>query len=85
VLNTHLDIVVDQLAQADQLLQRETLHLRLDSMNIQRETQDAAGRDIVMPEIHNARGQRSVLLLISVAPGDLPPQENRLATAYRYL
>ena len=56
VLNTHLDIVVDQLAQADQLLQRETLHLRLDSMNIQRETQDAAGRDIVMPEIHNARG-----------------------------
>jgi len=85
VLNTHLDIVVDQLAQAEQLLQRETLHLRLDSMNIQRETQDAAGRDIVMPEIHNARGQRSVLLLISVAPGDLPPQENRLATAYRYL
>jgi len=85
VLTTHLDIVVDQLAQADQLLQRETLHMRLDSMNIQRDAQDGAGRDIVMPEIHNARGQRSVLLLISVAPGDLPPQENRLATAYRYL
>jgi hypothetical protein len=85
VLNTHLDIVVDQLAQADQLLQRETLHLRLDSMNIQRDAQDGAGRDIVMPEIHNARGQRSVLLLISVKPGELPPQENRLATAYRYL
>lgn len=85
VLNTHLDIVVDQLAQAEQLLQREILHMRLDSMNIQRDAQDGAGRDIVMPEIHNARGQRSVLLLIAVAPGDLPPRENLLATAYRYL
>lgn len=85
VLNTHLDIVVEQLAQAELLLQRETLHMRLDSMNIQRNAQDGAGRDIVMPEIHNARGQRSVLLLLSVIPGELPPQENRLATAYRYL
>ncbi|MGA9163356.1 MAG: hypothetical protein WBZ31_02785 [Thiobacillus sp.] len=85
VLSTHLDIVVDQLAQADQLLRGEALHMRLDSMNIQRDAQDGAGRDIVMPEIHNARGQRSVLLLISVKPGELPPQENRLATAYRYL
>lgn len=85
VLNTHLDIVVDQLAQAEQRLHGETLHMRLDSMNIQRDAQDEAGRDIVMPEIHNARGQRSVLLLIAVAPGELPPQENRLATAYRYL
>jgi hypothetical protein len=85
VLNTHLDIVADQLAQAGQLLQRETLRMRLDSMNIQRDAQDVTGRDIVMPEIHNARGQRSVLLLVAVAPGDLPPRENRLATAHRYL
>jgi hypothetical protein len=85
VLNTHLDIVVEQLAQSGQLLQRETLSMRLDSMNIQRDAQDVAGRDIVMPEIHNARGQRNILLLVSVAPGDLPPRENRLATAHRYL
>jgi hypothetical protein len=85
VLNTHLDIVVEQLAQAGQLLQRDTLSMRLDSMNIQRDAQDEAGRDVVMPEIHNARGQRSVLMLVSVAPGDLPPRENRLATVHRYL
>lgn len=85
VLKTHLDIVADQLAQADQLLQQATLSMRLDSMNIQRDTRDETGRDIVLPEIHNARGRRSVLLLIAVAPGELPARENRLATAYRYL
>jgi len=85
VLKTHLDIVADQLAQAEQLLQRETLRMRLDSMNIQRDAQDVTGRDIVLPEIHNARGHRSALLLITVVPGELPPRENLLATAHRYL
>lgn len=85
VLNTHLDIVVDQLAQAEQLLQSETLRMRLDSMNIQRDAQDVTGRDIDLNEIHNARGISSVLLLISVKPGELPPREDFLATAHRYL
>jgi hypothetical protein len=85
VLNTHLDIVADQLAQAEQLLQSETLRVRLDSMNVQRDAQDASGRDIVLPEILNAHGRRNVLLLVSVNPGELPPRENLLATAHRYL
>jgi hypothetical protein len=85
VLNTHLDIVVDQLAQAEQLLQRDTFRMRLDSMNIQRDAEDETGRDIVLPEIHNARGRRSALLLIAVAPGELPERESLLATAHRYL
>ncbi len=85
VLKTHLEIVADQLAQAEQLLQSETVHMRLDSMNIQRDAQDVTGRDIVLPEIHNARGHRSALLLITVVPGELPPRENLLATAHRYL
>ena len=85
VLNTHLDIVADQLAQAEKLLQLETVHMRLDSMNVQRDANDEAGRDVVLPEIHNARGRRNALLLVSVAPGELPPHENRLDTAYRYL
>jgi hypothetical protein len=85
VLKTHLDIVVDQLAQAEQCLRVETLRMRLDSMNVQREAQDASGRDIVLPEIHNARGRSNLLLLISVLPGELPPRENLLAMAHRYL
>jgi hypothetical protein len=85
VLNTHLDIVADQLAQAEKLLQLETVHMRLDSMNVQRDANDEAGRDVVLPEIHNARGRCNALLLVSVAPGELPPHENRLDTAYRYL
>jgi len=85
VLNNHLDIVVDQLAQAEQLLQSETLRMRLDSMNIQRDAQDVTGRDIALPEIHNARGISSVLLLISVPPGELPPREDLLAAGHRFL
>jgi hypothetical protein len=85
VLNTHLELVAAQLAQAAQLLQGDTFRMRLDSMNVQRDAQDASGRDIELPEIQNALGHRSVLLLVSVAPGELPPRENLLATAHRYL
>jgi hypothetical protein len=85
VLNAHLGIVAEQLAQAEQLLQRDTFRMRLDSMNVQRDAQDASGRDIVLPEILNAQGRRNVLLLVSVIPAELPPRENLLATAHRYL
>jgi hypothetical protein len=85
VLDTHLDIVAELLSQAEQQLKIEEVCMRLDSMNIQRDAQDAAAHDIVLPELHNARGQRSVLLLVSLTPGELPQQENLLATAHRYL
>jgi hypothetical protein len=85
VLNTHLAIVEEELARAEQLLQRDIFRMRLDSMNVQREAQDASGRDIELPEILNAHGRRSVLLLVSVNPGELPHRENLLATAHRYL
>ena len=85
VLNTHLDIVVDQLGQAEQLLQLEAVHMRLDSMNIQRGEHDASARDIDLQEIRNARGRSMVLQLVSVIPSELPPQESLLATAHRYL
>ncbi len=85
VLNVHLGIVSDQLARAEQLLQSDAVRMRLDSMNVQRDAQDPSGRDIVLPEICNARGRRNVLLLVSVIPGELPPRENLLDTAHRYL
>jgi len=85
VLNSHLDSVAAQLAQAEQLLQREIFRMRLDSMNVQREALDETGRDIELPGIRNARGRRNVLLLLSILPNELPPRENLLETADRYL
>jgi len=85
VLKTHLELVAQQLAQAEQLLQRDIFRMRLDSMNVQRDAQDASGRDIELPELFNAHGRRMVLLLVTVNPGELPPRENLLATAHRYL
>ena len=54
-------------------------------MNVQRDAQDASGRNIELPELFNAHGRRSVLLLVTLNPGELPPRENLLATAHRYL
>lgn len=85
VLGSHLECVADLLSQAEHQLKIENVCMRLDSMNIQRDAQDAAAHDIVLPEFHNARGQQSVLLLVSIIPGELPQQENLLATAHRYL
>lgn len=85
ILGAHLDIVVDLLGQAEQLLKLETVHMRLDSMNIQRDALDASARDVELQEIRNSRGRRNVLLLLAVIPDELPPQENLLATAHRYL
>ena len=85
VLDTHIAIVADLLSQAEHQLKIENVCMRLDSMNIQRDAQDASAHDIVLPEFHNARGQQSVLLLVSIIPGELPQQENLLATAHRFL
>ncbi len=85
VLGKHLDIVVELLGQAEQQLHLETVCLRLDSMNIQRAADDPTARTSELQEIHNGRGRSSVLALVEVNPGELPPLENRLATAHRYL
>lgn len=85
VLGRHLEIVVEQLTQAEQLLQGDTFRMRLDNMNVQRDARDETGRDIELPEIRNAVGRRNVLLLVSVIPGELPPREDLLDTAHRYL
>jgi hypothetical protein len=85
VLETHLDIVADLLGQAEQQLHIETVPLRLDSMNIQRTADDPTARAFELQEIHNGRGRSSVLALLEIYPAELPPLENRLATAHRYL
>lgn len=84
-LQTHMDIVAELLSQAERQLWGETIALNLDRMNIQREAHDPSARQIVLQELHNARGARLVLLLISLLPSEMPQREDFFAAAQRYL
>jgi hypothetical protein len=85
LLDAHLDIVASLLSTAEQQLWGETLVIRLDRMNIKRDAQDESARNIELQELHNAQGRRLVMLLVSVAPGELPKREDLHTLAQRYL
>jgi hypothetical protein len=85
LLDAHLDIVASLLGTAEQQLWGETLVIRLDRMNIKRDAQDESARNIELQELQNAQGRRLVMLLVSVAPGELPKRESFQTLAQRYL
>jgi hypothetical protein len=85
VLGAHLEVVAELLGEAHRQLWAEEITLYLDPMNIQRDPQNPSARRIVLQELHNAQGRRVALLPISLAPGDLPPREDFVAMAERYL
>lgn len=85
LLEAHLEIVANLLGTAEQQLWGKPLVIRLDRMNIKRDAQDESARNIELPELHNAQGRRLVMLLISVAPAELPKREDLHTMAQRYL
>jgi hypothetical protein len=84
-LQASMDIVTDVLGHAEQQLWSSELILHLDRMNIQRDAQDASAQRIILQELHNARGVHLVMLLLSLAPGELPQREHFSTAAARYL
>jgi hypothetical protein len=84
-LQGRLDIVAGLLSQAGQQLWAEDLVIHLDSMNIRRDAQDASAQRVTLRELHNARGAGLVMLLVTLAPGELPLRENVMSAAARYL
>lgn len=85
LLHTHLDIVATLLADAERQFWAEDIELYLDRMNIQRNAQEASARPVRLQELHNVRGHRLVMLLVSIPCGDLPRRESFIAAAQRYL
>lgn len=85
VLHAHRDILAEVLGEAEHHLWAEEITLCLDAMNIQREAQLPSVRRIVLQELRNSRGQRAVMLPLAFAPADLPPREDLVAAAARYL
>jgi len=85
VLRTHLGVVADRLAEAEHQVWSEELPLCLGPMNIRRDPDDPSARQMVFQELRDAQGQRAVMLLLAIAPRDLPPVEDFVAAAERYL
>jgi len=85
VLGLHLGIVTEVLSDAEHQLWGEGITLHLDAMNIQRPAQDPSARQIHLQELHNAPGRRAVMLPISLAPQELPPRQDFVTAAQRYL
>ena len=68
VLKSHLAMVAGLLTEAEHQLWTERTALDLDAMSVARDADDPAGRRIVLQELHNANGQRVVMLPLSFVP-----------------
>jgi hypothetical protein len=84
-LQERLDIIADVLGHAEQQLWAEEFVLYLDNMNIQRDEKDASAQRIALQELHNTRGASLALLLITLAPRELPRRESVISAARRFL
>ena len=85
VLQVHLEIVAEVLQDAARQVWSRDISLHLDAMNIERHPRDPSARRIILRELHNAQGRRDTLLMLSLAPADLPPQEDFLTAVERFL
>lgn len=85
VLQARLDTLVDLLGHAEQQLWTSDLVVHLDSMNIQRDAQDASAHRIELQELQNAGGRHLVVLMVSLVPGELPPPKDFSTLAAHYL
>lgn len=84
-LNRHLDIIAELLSDPAKHFWSDTVEYYLDRMNIKRPPEDASARLIRLRELHNARGQQLVTLLVALKYEELPRQQKFSAMAERYL
>ena len=85
VLQAHLGIVGELLADAPAQLWAEPIAFVLDPMNIRRAPDDPSARRIEFQELRNAQGRRVVALPLTIVPADLPEREDLVSAASRYL
>ncbi len=84
VLKTHLEVVAERLQDAERQLWSEEIRLCLGPMNIRRDPDYPSARQIVLQELHTARGERAVMLPVAITLRDLPPREDFLTAVQRY-
>lgn len=85
LLHAHLEMVADLLRNAGTQLWAEGVVLSLDAMNIRRNEHDPTARRIDLVELHSGSGRRAVLLPLAIPVAELPPREDLVTAAQRYL
>ena len=80
-----LNVIVDVLANAEKYLWAEGVELHLDKMNIKREAGGADANQLCFTELHNARGSKLAVLLVSLNPDELPQRQSFAANISRAL
>ena len=85
VLEAHLEIVTEGLGQAERRLWSDEIRLFLGPLNIRCDPNHPSARQVVLQELHNARGAAAVMLPIAIRPRDLPPPQDFVTEAERYL
>jgi hypothetical protein len=85
VLKAHLEVVAKRLGEAERQIGSQEVNLCLSPMNIRLDPGGPSGRQIVLQELQNARGERAVMLPVAIFPRDLPSREDFVSAAERYL
>lgn len=84
ILETHLDILVEVLGNAEHQLWSKPITLFLDAMNIVRDEHGATTRRIDLMELHGGKDRRLVMLPLIITPDQLPTPVDFLTALERY-
>ena len=85
LLQTHLDVLVDVLAKAEQNLYSKSGALSIDRQGVKLSQSSTQAIPITLTTLHNSAGRSLVIRLTSIARADLPPPPDFLREAQRFL
>jgi hypothetical protein len=85
LLNAHLDIVIDVLAQPERSLWADRGTICVDRMGISQTRASAQAPEVHLTLLHNAEGRSEVARLVGVARTEIPPPKDFFQEAARYL
>jgi hypothetical protein len=85
MLQTHLDVLVDVLAKAEQNLRSESGTLIIDRQGVKQLQPSSLAPPITVTRLHNAAGRSVVVRLAGITRANLPPPPDFVREAQRYL
>jgi hypothetical protein len=85
LLDSHLDILVDVLARAEENLRGESMTLCVDRQGVKQAQASDLAPEITLTTLRNSAGRGVVVRLIRIERADLPPPPDFLREAQRFL
>jgi hypothetical protein len=85
LLNSHLEIVADLLAQPERSLWAERGTICVDRMGVSQSQASAQAPEVHLTLLHNAEGRSEVARMVGVARTEIPPPRDFFREADRYL